>query len=132
MDLMLRAQSLLVRLISQRHPTVFGQRASGVGELGALSTQVGGTHSAVHGGCVALILITPDYTLVKKKNCEHQLLRYEDHILGNRAGWQLPYFSHAFQSILCHSRLVGGAILESLQELKKSKVLLQTPNSRIP
>lgn len=66
-DLMLRAQGLLVRLVGQRHPTVFGQRAGGVGELGALSTQVGGTNSAVHGGCVALVLITPNYTLVKKE-----------------------------------------------------------------
>lgn len=72
MDLMLRAQSLLVRLISQRHATVFGQRASGVGELGALSTQVGGTHGAVHGGCVALVLITADYTLKLKKRTVSQ------------------------------------------------------------
>lgn len=69
-DLMLRAQGLLVRLVSQRHPTVFGQRASGVGELGALGTQVGGTHSAVHRGRVALVLVTPNYTLVEKKNRE--------------------------------------------------------------
>jgi len=62
-DLMLRAEHLLMRLISQRHPTVFGQRASGVGELRALGTQVGGTHGAVHGGCVALVLVTTDYTL---------------------------------------------------------------------
>lgn len=66
-DLMLRAQSLLVRLVSQRHPTVFGQSASGVGELGALGTQVGGAHSAVHRGRVALILVTPYYALVEKK-----------------------------------------------------------------
>lgn len=36
---------------------------------------------------------------------------------------QLSYFSHAFQSLFWHSRLVGGSILESLQQLKKSKVL---------
>lgn len=81
MDLMLRAQSLLVRLIGQRHPPVFGQRASGVGELGALSTQVGGTHGAVHGGCVALVLITPDYTLVERKNSESKMLIHEGHKL---------------------------------------------------
>lgn len=63
-DLMLRAEGLLMRLISQRHPPVFGQCASGVGELRALTTQVGGTHGTVHGGCVALILITANYTLV--------------------------------------------------------------------
>lgn len=102
MDLMLWAQSLLMRLVGQRHSTVFGQRASGVGELGALSTQVGGAHSAVHGGCVALILITPDYTLVEKrivnKRCLGMRIFY-----SNRAKWQFPYFSHAFQSILRHS-----------------------------
>ena len=69
-DLMLRAEGLLVRFVRQRHPAVFGQRPGGVGVLGALGTQVGGTHGAVHGGRVALILITPDYTLVEKKNCE--------------------------------------------------------------
>lgn len=70
MDLMLRAQGLLVRLVSQRHPTMFGQCASGVGELGALGTQVGGTHGAVHRGRVALVLITANDTLVEEKNCE--------------------------------------------------------------
>lgn len=69
-DLMLRAQGLLVRLVSQRHPAVFGQRAGGVGELGALGTQVGGTHGAVHGGRVALVFITADYTLDEKKEYE--------------------------------------------------------------
>lgn len=63
MDLMLGAEHLLVRLIGQRHAAVFGQRASGVGELGALATQVGGAHGAVHGGCVALVFVTPYYTL---------------------------------------------------------------------
>ena len=69
-DLMLRAQRLLVRLVGQRHPAVFGQRAGGVGELGALSTQVGGTHGAVHGGRVALVLIAADYTLMEERNVE--------------------------------------------------------------
>lgn len=67
MHLMLRAEHLLVRLVSQRDAAVFGQCASGVGELGALGTQVGGTHSAVHGGRVALVLVTPDYTLQEEK-----------------------------------------------------------------
>lgn len=62
-NLMLRAQCLLVRFVSQGNPTVFSQSASRVGELGALGAQVGGTHSAIHGGCVALVLITADYTL---------------------------------------------------------------------
>lgn len=69
-DLMLWAQGLLMRLVSQRHPAVFGQSASGVGELGALSTQMGGTHSAVHGSCVALVLVASYYALREKKNCE--------------------------------------------------------------
>lgn len=69
-DLVLRAQRLLVRLVGQRHPAVFGQRAGGVGELGALGTQVGGAHGAVHGGRVALVLVAADYTLDKEKNCE--------------------------------------------------------------
>lgn len=69
-DLMLWAQGLLVRLVSQRHPAVFGQRASGVGELGALGTQVGGTHGAVHGGRVALVLVTANDTLVEEKRRE--------------------------------------------------------------
>lgn len=69
-DLMLRAQGLLVRLVSQRHPAVFGQRAGGVGELGALSTQVGGAHGAVHGGRVALVLVAANDALVKDENCE--------------------------------------------------------------
>lgn len=69
-DLVLGAQGLLMRLVSQRHPTVFGQRASGVCELGALGTQVGGTHGAVHRGGVALVLITTNYTLGEQMNCE--------------------------------------------------------------
>lgn len=69
-DLMVRAEGLLVRLVRQRHPTVFGQRAGGVGELGALGTQVGGAHGAVHGGCVALVLITADDTLSDEKERE--------------------------------------------------------------
>lgn len=32
-DLVLRAQGLLMGLVGQRHPSVFGQRARGVGEL---------------------------------------------------------------------------------------------------
>lgn len=63
-DLVLRAQGLLVGLVGQRHPSVFGQRASGVGELGALGAQVGGAHGAVHGGRVALVLVAADDTLV--------------------------------------------------------------------
>lgn len=62
-DLMLRAEHLLVRLVGQRHAAVLGQRASGVGELGALGTQVGGAHGAVHGGGVALVLVAPNDTL---------------------------------------------------------------------
>lgn len=65
--LVLRAQGLLVRLVRQRHSAVFGQRAGRVGELGAFGTQVSGTHGAVHGGCVALILITADDALHKEK-----------------------------------------------------------------
>lgn len=67
MDLMLQAQSLLMRLVSQGHTTVFGQCAGGMGELGAVSTQVGSTHGAVHGSRVAFILITADYTLEEKE-----------------------------------------------------------------
>ena len=59
-----------MRLVRQRHPAVFGQRASGVCELGALGTQVGGTHCAVHGGCVALVLVTANDTLVEEKTRE--------------------------------------------------------------
>lgn len=62
-DLVLRTQGLLVRLVRQRHAPVFGQRASGVGELRALGAQVGGAHGAVHGGRVGLVLIAPDDTL---------------------------------------------------------------------
>lgn len=72
-DLMLRAQGLLVRLVSQWHPAVFGQRAGGVGELRALGTQVGGTHGAVHRGCVALVLVAPNDALVEEKNCEWEV-----------------------------------------------------------
>lgn len=66
-DLVLRAQGLLVGLVRQRHPAVFGQRAGGVGELGAFGTQVSGTHGAVHGGRVALVLIAADDALHKEK-----------------------------------------------------------------
>lgn len=66
-DLMLRTQSLLVGLVSQRHLPVLGQGAGGVCELGALSAQVGGTHGAVHGGRVAFILVTAYYTLNKTR-----------------------------------------------------------------
>lgn len=76
-DLMLRAQGLLMRLVSQRHPAVFGQRACGVGELGALGTQVGGTHGAVHGGRVALVLVTADYTLAKRRTVRERCSRCE-------------------------------------------------------
>lgn len=67
MNLMLWAQGLLVRFVSQGNPTVFSQGASGVGELGALGAQVGGAHSAIHGGCVALVLIAADYTLQERR-----------------------------------------------------------------
>lgn len=66
MDLVLRAQSLFVGLVGQGHPPVFGQRTGGVGELGAFSAQVGGAHGAVHGGCVALVLVTADDALKEK------------------------------------------------------------------
>lgn len=66
-DLVLRAQRLLVRLVGQRHAAVLGQRAGGVGELGALGAQVGGAHGAVHGGRVALVLVAADYTLVGRR-----------------------------------------------------------------
>jgi hypothetical protein len=65
-DLMLRAQSLLVGLVCQGYPPVLGQGAGGVGELGAVGTQVGGTHRAVHRCRVALVLVTADYTLEGK------------------------------------------------------------------
>lgn len=63
MDLVLRAQGLLVRLVRQRHPAVLGQRAGGVGELRALGTKVRGAHGAVHGGRVALVLVAADDAL---------------------------------------------------------------------
>lgn len=69
MDLMLRAKHLFMGFVSQRHPAVLGQRASGVGELGALGTQVGSAHSAVHGGRVVLVLVASDYTLGIKEGC---------------------------------------------------------------
>lgn len=75
MDLVLRAQGLFVRLVGQRHPTVFGERASGVGELGALCAQVGGTHGAVHRGRVALVLVTANDTLNEEKNSEWRVLQ---------------------------------------------------------
>lgn len=62
-DLVLRTQHLLVGLVGQRHPAVFGQRAGGVGELGALGAQVRGAYRAVHGRRVALVLVATDYTL---------------------------------------------------------------------
>lgn len=67
MDLVLWTQGLLVRLVRQRHPPVFGQCAGGVGELGAFGTQVRGTHGAVHRGRVALVLIAADDALHKEK-----------------------------------------------------------------
>lgn len=72
-DLMLRAQRLLVRLVGQRHATVFGQRAGGVRELGALGAQVGGAHGAVHGRRVALVLVAADDALSRReKVCERE------------------------------------------------------------
>lgn len=66
-DLVLRAERLLVGFVGQRHPAVFGQRACGVCELGALGAQVRGAHGAVHGGRVALVLIAADYTLTEER-----------------------------------------------------------------
>lgn len=66
-DLVLWAQGLLVGLVRQRHSAVFGQCAGGVGELGAFGTQVSGTHGAVHGGRVALVLVTADDALHEEK-----------------------------------------------------------------
>lgn len=111
-NLMLWAQSLLVRLVSQGHTTVFGQCAGGVGELGALSTQVGGTHSAVHGGCVALVLITSNYTLEKQadmsenegcSSCRGDKSLVRIQAKSERHDNHQSYFTHAFQGILCHS-----------------------------
>lgn len=58
-DLVLRTQRLLVWFVGQWDAAVFGQRAGGVCELRTFSTQVSGTHRAVHRRSVALILITP-------------------------------------------------------------------------
>lgn len=76
-DLMLRAQRLLVRLVGQRHPAVLGQRPGGVGELGALGAQVGGAHGAVHGGRVALVLVATDYTLGGKRRSRERRVEQE-------------------------------------------------------
>lgn len=62
-DLVLKAQRLLVRLVGQRDAAVFGQRAGGVCELRTLGTQVCGAHRAVHRRSVALVLVTPDDAL---------------------------------------------------------------------
>lgn len=63
--LVLRAEHLLMGLVCQGHTPVLGQRSGGVGELGTFGTQVRGTHRAVHGSSVSLILITADYTLME-------------------------------------------------------------------
>lgn len=67
-DLVLQAQGLFMRLVCKRHAAVFSQCPSGVGELGTLGTQVSGAHSAVHGGRVALILVTSNDALNEEKN----------------------------------------------------------------
>lgn len=63
--LVLRAEHLLMGLVCQGHAPVLGQRPGGVCVLGALGTQVRGTHRAVHGSSVSLILITADYALME-------------------------------------------------------------------
>lgn len=65
MHLVLWTEHLLMGLVCQWHTPVFGQRSGGVGELGALGTQVCGTNRAVHGSSVSLILITADYALME-------------------------------------------------------------------
>lgn len=72
-DLVLVAQSLFMGLVSQRHPSVFGQRTRGVGELRAFGAQVGGAHGAVHGGRVALVLVTADDALEGKEERRRRL-----------------------------------------------------------
>ena len=49
-----------------------------------------------------------------------------------RAGVTTAYLSHAFEGILCHAQLVGRSILQPLQKFQQSKVLLQTPHTRVP
>lgn len=66
-DLVLGTQRLLVRFVSQRDAAVFGQRAGGVCELRTLSTEVCGTHRAVHRRSVALVLITPYDALQERR-----------------------------------------------------------------
>lgn len=61
--LVMQAQRALVGLVLQRHATVLGQCARGVREQGALGTEVRGTHRAIHGRCVALVLIAADDAL---------------------------------------------------------------------
>lgn len=72
-DLVLRTQGLLMGLVGQRHPSVFGQSACRVGELRAVGAQVGGAHSAVHGGRVALVLVTADDALEGKEKQRRRL-----------------------------------------------------------
>ncbi len=72
--LVLWTEHLLMGLVCQRHTPVFGQGSGGVGELGALGTQVCGTNRAVHGSSVSLILITADYAL--KETWEKILRNY--------------------------------------------------------
>lgn len=73
-DLVLRAQGLLVGLVGQRYPPVLGQRARGVRELRALGAQVGGAHGAVHGGRVALVLVTADDALAEKGRAKKEVV----------------------------------------------------------
>lgn len=98
---MLWAQGLLVRLVRQRHSAVFGQRAGGVGELGALSTKVRGTHGAVHGGRVALILIAANDALRDGETGEWTPQRACARLTLLKT--KAPYLSHAFQGVICHS-----------------------------
>lgn len=133
-DLVLRAQRLFVGLVGQRHPPVFGQRARGVRELRALGAQVGGAHRAVHGGRVALVLVTADDALAGKGKSKGGGCRTRAGLVNKRvipAKGGGSYFSHALQGFLRYPGLVGGAVLEALQKLEQSKVLLQAPNSRI-
>lgn len=112
MDLVLRAQGLLVRLVRQRHPAVFGQRAGGVCELGALGTKVSGTHGAVHGGRVALVLIAANDALHQGKRVSGSCSGHETGLVRLKS--RATHLSHAFQGVICHPGLIARSILESL------------------
>lgn len=83
-DLVLRAQRLLVRFVSQRDAAVFGQRAGRVCELRALGTQVCGAHGAVHRRGVALVLVTPYDALQETER-------------SSSVFWRLEYSQEPFQ-----------------------------------